>query len=276
MKRRHRSGFTLIELLVVVSIIALLIAILLPSLARAKNNAKKTACASNLHQIGVALNTYAAENENNLPVETCRGHESYGYANNVTAYHYMRRGASGVPNYMFPNGSQDSNPHWRELLCMDAGIIKDPRVYYCPGQSNATWQYARPATSSTNPYLWLNSVNDHAGYQYQLHMGENPIPGTQQLVTGAAAKNVNGQYVGAYYTKLTQLPQTAWLMSDKIYDVISIPHANNSGSNGLFGDAHVEFANNSKVKTLTNFPNPYGGQAYNVIYLWETSAQKSK
>jgi prepilin-type N-terminal cleavage/methylation domain-containing protein len=272
--KRRRPGFTLIELLVVVAIIALLIAILLPSLARAKAQAKKTACASNLHQIGIALNTYGAEYENNLPPETGRGHESYGYNNNVTAYHYMRRGEGGVDPFKFQNGTTQTT-HWRELITMDVGTVKDPRVFYCPGQSNTTWMYTKPASATTDPYNFLNPVNDHGGYIYQLHMGENPTI-TTTLVTGNQARNVGGQYVGAYYTKLTTLPQNMWLMCDKVYDVISIPHANNAGSNGLFGDAHVEFAQNAKVKTIQTFPNPYGVKAYTVFFLWETAAQKSK
>ncbi|HVX83948.1 MAG TPA: prepilin-type N-terminal cleavage/methylation domain-containing protein [Phycisphaerae bacterium] len=270
---KRRAAFTLIELLVVVAIIALLIAILLPSLARAKAQAQKTACASNLHQLGLALNTYAGEFENNLPPETSRHFTSYGYNNNVTEYHYMRR---GYTTFTFPNGATQAG-HWRELICMDDGIIKDPRVYYCPGQTNGSWMYTKPATSSTDPYLWLstNGLNDHGGYIYQLHMGENPLV-QPNLVTGAAANNVDGRFVGAVYTKLNMLPKDCWLMCDKTYDVISIPHANNTGSNGLFGDAHVEFGQNAKVKTLQNFPNPYGVKAYTVFYLWEISASTSK
>jgi prepilin-type N-terminal cleavage/methylation domain-containing protein/prepilin-type processing-associated H-X9-DG protein len=59
---RQKRGFTLIELLVVVAIIALLISILVPSLARAKRNAKRAVCASNLHQIGLAIPAYAQDN----------------------------------------------------------------------------------------------------------------------------------------------------------------------------------------------------------------------
>jgi len=64
---RRRAAFTLIELLVVIAVIALLMAILLPVLGKVRKQAKALACRANLRQWGVALHTYAVENDGKLP-----------------------------------------------------------------------------------------------------------------------------------------------------------------------------------------------------------------
>ena len=63
----RRKGFTLIELLVVISVIALLLSILMPSLSRVKASARRIVCSSQLHQVGVAMHLYAAKNDSKLP-----------------------------------------------------------------------------------------------------------------------------------------------------------------------------------------------------------------
>lgn len=60
------KGFTLIELLVVISIIALLLSVILPSLRKAKEAARRVMCASNLHQWGAVLASYETDNKSRL------------------------------------------------------------------------------------------------------------------------------------------------------------------------------------------------------------------
>lgn len=70
---RTKRGFTLIELLVVIAIIALLLAILLPALSKAKELARRTVCSTNHKQIALSMQIYGNENNSELPLNTKGG-----------------------------------------------------------------------------------------------------------------------------------------------------------------------------------------------------------
>jgi prepilin-type N-terminal cleavage/methylation domain-containing protein len=113
--RRKTSAFTLIELLVVVAVIALLIAILLPSLGRARERAKRSACLAKLHQLHLALACYAEENNDQVPV---------GY-----------RSASKQFNSMVY--STTAGGQWVLFgLLHRANYLPAPRVLYCPSETS--------------------------------------------------------------------------------------------------------------------------------------------
>jgi len=67
---RPSAAFTLIELLVVIAIIAVLAALLLPALERARESARQAVCASNMHQLYVAVVHYAEDHDDRLPYRT--------------------------------------------------------------------------------------------------------------------------------------------------------------------------------------------------------------
>src|SRR5271156_4596839 len=64
--RNHGNGFTLIELLVVIAIMAILAALLLPALSKAKSQAQSIACLNNLKQLNVCWHLYIVDNNDSL------------------------------------------------------------------------------------------------------------------------------------------------------------------------------------------------------------------
>jgi prepilin-type N-terminal cleavage/methylation domain-containing protein/prepilin-type processing-associated H-X9-DG protein len=107
-----KRGFTLIELLVVIAIIAILSALLLPVLARAKQKAKATTCLSNLKQIGIGCALYELDNRDSLP-ET--SHQTASWIGKLALYgltnvyicpmdtNHMRNTSYAINDFLTPN-----------------------------------------------------------------------------------------------------------------------------------------------------------------------------
>ena len=231
---RPRNAFTLIEVLVVVAIIALLVAILIPSLVRAREQAKRASCASNLHQQGLGMYSYANDNRSYLP---WRGWFSY----DIAEHRREAYGSGGTKKVLVNLG-----------LLMGKHVGKDWDVLYCP----ATIGTYRDSPSGL-PSIWDSSfVFSHGGYNYALPIGKRVgAPKLDLDVYPRDTSKLDGNYLNA----LTQIATTIGavdsagnadlvrmmprrpqvLVMDFVVGGGKTLHAN--GVNALFSDGHAKF-----------------------------------
>ncbi|MCD4824949.1 MAG: type II secretion system GspH family protein [Phycisphaerae bacterium] len=137
-------GFTLIELLVVIAIISLLVSILLPSLNRAREVAKRVVCGSNLKQIGLGMATYAHDHNNKYPYMRT-GHWPFGYFCNEYINIYYRY----TPGFMG----------------LYSNYVSNADLFFCPSNTRFSrekhWLYDDDRKKSCAGYCyWANYIID--------------------------------------------------------------------------------------------------------------------
>lgn len=236
--RCHQSAFTLIELLVVVAIIALLIAILLPSLATARNRAKDTVCRSNLHQLGGALNYYTTDNRGNLPAIRDKD-GNLSSANNNGPYHQYDQIYNFWEYYkdlrifICPRAAEENsvtsyypNNKWDTVHSQYVASINDD-YYTQRAYKDQWWPTIKPQDYTSNGGFLTPVYTEYFANDYSSADPNNPF-----ICDGKVMQGINGNRMDRI-----PLPQFAVPMCDAVYDT---PNNRHNGSNHfLFLDGHV-------------------------------------
>ncbi|MGC9941672.1 MAG: prepilin-type N-terminal cleavage/methylation domain-containing protein [Verrucomicrobiota bacterium] len=184
---RVSAGFTLIELLVVIAIIAILAAMLLPALTRAKQKAQGIGCVSNLRQLMLGWIMFADDNQNNLPVNGDEGYQPTSTAGTMDPQWCPGRMDSGAPV------GEPTNIFWIKAGQIFS-YINNVRIYRCPAdpstyKSGAVYPRGGPGDPrirSMSMNAWMNSGNNDVGLNtgtYTLYKKESDLahPGAASL-----------------------------------------------------------------------------------------------
>jgi prepilin-type N-terminal cleavage/methylation domain-containing protein len=237
---RRAGAFTLIELMVVIGILALLIGILLPSLAAAREAARKARCAHNLHNAGLAFQNYANDNNQllpNLPYVSTRSWNAIGFAANKDAF----------------VDANDNRDGLRALFLLVKQNYETAETFICPSDKSAE---AMTADEVEENYEWLRRRNNSYSYQNQRGAG---LSTSSSSATLPILADRNPQLVveaEATYDSMTpildeNMPQE-WLVDKSVKESANSPNHNGTGQAVLYLGGSARFEGSPKVGLVIN------------------------
>jgi prepilin-type N-terminal cleavage/methylation domain-containing protein/prepilin-type processing-associated H-X9-DG protein len=137
-RQQNKRAFTLIELLVVIAIISILAAILFPVFARARENARRSSCLSNLKQIGLGIMQYTQDYDEKYPAQT-------------------NSGAGGVTNFMSKSVVENPASPKTNVFYSVYPYINSWQIFVCPSATPDTNASIAPNPPSATSYF-INAV----------------------------------------------------------------------------------------------------------------------
>ena len=218
-RRVKNQGFTLIELLVVVAIIGILAAILFPVFARARENARRASCMSNLKQIGLGMMQYTQDYDEHFP--TCLS--DWNAPQDQTDI--------SMPGAHYITGTGTASQQGHKISWMDLifPYVKSVQVFACPSAKYA------PADANY-------------GYNFSIHNFNNPI--SIAAVTRASEVVMVMDYDSRYGTYANVANYGVWAPDDNsTWQPAVVPHL--GGTNFAFIDGHVKWLPKTNAATTT-------------------------